>query len=94
MTDYTVAWQLEGERRPDEAIPLLKAIIAKDKTFWRAYKTLFEAYLQKKELDKAEEYFRSLLQWTARTAWHIMGWERSITAGSKSTALASTLPPA
>src|SRR5436305_13230169 len=61
MREYNRAWQLSGQLRADEAIPLLKQIIAKDKTFYRAYGTLVEAYRQKQELDKAEEYFRSLL---------------------------------
>src|SRR5258707_6304282 len=61
MREYNHAWQLSGQLRADEAIPLLKQIIAKDKTFYRAYGTLVEAYRQKQELEKAEEYFRSLL---------------------------------
>jgi len=62
MAEYTVAWQLEGQRRPDDAIPLLKAIITKDKTFYRAYDLLLASYAQKNELDKAEEYFRGLAE--------------------------------
>ena len=62
MKQYNVAWQLEGERRPDEAIPLLKEIIAKDKTFYRAYRTLVQAYEQKRQLERAEEYFQELLR--------------------------------
>jgi CHAT domain-containing protein len=61
MEEYNVAWQLEGQGKADEAIPRLKAIIAKDKTFWHAYGTLADAYAQKQELDKAEQYFRTLL---------------------------------
>src|SRR5260221_9913372 len=61
MREYNHAWQLSGQLRADEAIPLLKQIIAKDKTFYRAYGTLVEAYRQKQEPDKAEQYFRSLL---------------------------------
>jgi hypothetical protein len=33
MREYNHAWQLAGQLRVDEAIPLLKQIIAKDKTF-------------------------------------------------------------
>src|SRR3954447_8665033 len=33
MDDYNRAWQLAGQARPYEAIPLLKQIIAKDRTF-------------------------------------------------------------
>jgi CHAT domain-containing protein/Tfp pilus assembly protein PilF len=61
MREYNHAWQLSGQLRLDEATRLLKQIIAKDKTFYRAYGALAEVYRQKKELDKAEQYFRSLL---------------------------------
>src|SRR5438067_12391169 len=61
MREYNHAWQLSGQLRADEAIPLLKKIIAKDKTFYRAYNALAEAYRQKQDLDHAEQYFRSLL---------------------------------
>src|SRR3989442_15987278 len=61
MHEYNHAWQLSGQLRADEAIPLLKQIIAKDKTFYRAYGTLADAYRQEQELDKAEQYFRALL---------------------------------
>ena len=61
MQEYNRAWQLEGQHRADEAIPLLKAIIAKDKTFYRAYEVLVRAYSQKNQLEPAERYFRSLL---------------------------------
>ena len=40
MREYNLAWQLNGQWRVAEAIPLLKQVIAKDKTFDRAYKTL------------------------------------------------------
>src|SRR5258706_7315723 len=60
MDDYNHAWQLAGEAHPYEAIPLLKQIISKDKTFHLAYETLIFAYRQTKELGAAEEYFRSL----------------------------------
>src|SRR5207244_2858808 len=43
------------------AIPRLKAVIAKDKTFWRAYRTLAESYAQKQQYNRADEYFRTLL---------------------------------
>src|SRR5260370_9909812 len=61
MDDYNRAWQLAGQARPYEAIPLLKQIIAKDKTFHLAYETLIFAYRQTKKFGDAEEYFRSLL---------------------------------
>src|ERR1700730_12134679 len=76
MKEYNVAWQLEGERRPNEAIPLLKAIIAKDKTFWRAYYTLVSAYWQKREMDEVQQYMRSLLAQdpTNGFAHYGLGW--------------------
>jgi len=61
MQEYNRAWQLTGQLKPDEAIPILKGIIAKDKTFYRAYHGLVEAYAQKKELGQAREYFHSLI---------------------------------
>jgi tetratricopeptide (TPR) repeat protein len=61
MSEYNHAWQLSGQLRLGEAIPLLKQVIAKDKTFYRAYNALAEAYHRNEELEKAERYFRSLL---------------------------------
>jgi tetratricopeptide (TPR) repeat protein len=61
MREYNRAWQLVGQRRAGEAIPLLKAIIAKDKTFYRAYECLATAHSQEKQPEAAETYFRSLL---------------------------------
>jgi hypothetical protein len=43
MSEYEQAWRLTGQLRAEEAIPLLKQIIAKDRTFFRAYLTLTEA---------------------------------------------------
>ena len=61
MPEYNRAWVLEGQSRPDEAIALLERIISRDKTFYRAYKCLADAYGQKHDLDGAERYFRRLL---------------------------------
>ena len=60
-SEYNRAWQLTGEGRPDEAIPILKQIIAADPTFHPAYSTLIESYWEKNELDMVGEYFRSLV---------------------------------
>jgi transcription elongation factor GreA-like protein len=61
MDQYKQAWELTGQMRADEAIPILKGIIEQDRTFHRAYLTLVHAYRQKKAFDRADEYFRSLL---------------------------------
>src|SRR5437879_5608455 len=52
MEDYNAAWELEGQGNVDEAIPRLEAIIAKDKTFWRAYGPLAQAYAARQQLDR------------------------------------------
>jgi len=61
MREYNRAWQLVGQRRAGEAIPLLKAIIGKDKSFYRAYEFLARAYSHDKQFEAAETYFRSLI---------------------------------
>ncbi len=60
MAEYDRAWQLTGQLRAGEAIPLLKAIIAKDRTFYRAYEVLAEAYWVEKQPEEAESFLRSL----------------------------------
>ena len=55
-------WQLIGQQRAAEGIPLLKEIIARDKQFYRAYKTLVDAYEQEKRLDDAEWYMHALIE--------------------------------
>ena len=67
--EYNRAWQLVGQRKPNEAIPLLEAIIEKDPSFHRAYQTIVDAYKQKKALDQAERYFRQLLGKDGRIAY-------------------------
>lgn len=61
MQQYNRAWELSGQLKPDEAIPILKGIIAEDKTFSRAYRGLANAYLAKKEPGPLREYFQSLI---------------------------------
>lgn len=61
MQEYNQAWLLTGQGKPDEAITLLKEMIARDKTFYRAYHGLAAAYGQKNEWEKAEAYFRELI---------------------------------
>ena len=62
MKEYNRAWRLIGHEHPEEAIAILKGIIARDTTFHRAYKGLVEAYHQTNHLDEAERYFLSLLE--------------------------------
>src|SRR6184192_1261587 len=62
MSQYNRAWQLIGQQRAAEGIPLLKEIIARDKQFYRAYKTLVDAYEQEKRLDDAEWYMHALIE--------------------------------
>jgi CHAT domain-containing protein/lipopolysaccharide biosynthesis regulator YciM len=58
--DHLRAWLLVGQRHPDEAIPILKSVIARAPEFTPAYATLAEAFGQKKARDEAEAYFGSL----------------------------------
>jgi tetratricopeptide (TPR) repeat protein len=76
MNEYNRAWVLMKQRRPDEAIPVLKDIIEKDRDFHRAYRALVDAYNQKKDLGSAEQYFRARLQQdrTAALAYYGLGW--------------------
>ena len=69
MQEYNRAWQLFWQRRAGEAIPLLKAIIAKDKTFYRAYEYLARAYSQQKQPEVGERYFRSLVIEKSDLTW-------------------------
>ena len=69
MDEYNHAWQLVGQRKSDEAIPLLESIIEKDPSFYRAYKSVVDAYRQKKGLDQAERYFRGLAMRNPRNAY-------------------------
>src|SRR5438045_273439 len=62
MTEYNRAFRLLSQWKPDDAIPILDAIVAKDGSFYRAYDGLLEAYRQKKDLPAAEQYFKSLEQ--------------------------------
>jgi CHAT domain-containing protein len=62
MNEYNRAWVLLKQRRPDDAISLLKDIIEKDRNFHRAYDALVDAYNQKKDLGSAGQYFRARLE--------------------------------
>ncbi|MBI1747114.1 MAG: tetratricopeptide repeat protein [Acidobacteria bacterium] len=62
MKEYNQAWRLTGQQKYDDALVVLKEIIAKDKTFYRAYAGVAEAYNGKKDLAEAERYFHLLLE--------------------------------
>jgi CHAT domain-containing protein/lipopolysaccharide biosynthesis regulator YciM len=68
MDEYNQAWVLIKQRRPNDAVPILKKIIEKDKNFHRAYKALVDAYNQKNDLGSAEQYFNALLNQDRTTA--------------------------
>lgn len=68
MADYDRAWVLVGQDRADEAISLLKKIIARDEAFYRAYWELVEAYETKRDFAGARDYFESLARSDASNA--------------------------
>ncbi len=80
MAEYNHAWVLTGQLKPDEAIPILKRIIAKDSTFHRAYHGLVRAYAQKKALDKAADFFRLLIDKDASNAFAHYGLAEALEA--------------
>ena len=58
MQDYDRAWVLTGQLKYAEAIPILKSIIARDKTFTTAHITAWwGAYTQQGLLPEAKQYF-------------------------------------
>jgi CHAT domain-containing protein len=76
MDEYNRAWTLMKQRRPDDAITLLKDIIEKDRDFCRAYDALVHAYEKKKDLGSAEQYFRARLEHDRTTALAYYGLGR------------------
>ena len=66
--DHLRAWLLVGQRHPDEAIPILKSVIARAPEFTPAYATLAEAFGQKKARNEAEAYFGGLFRDPKRSA--------------------------
>ncbi|MEO8656917.1 MAG: CHAT domain-containing protein [Bryobacteraceae bacterium] len=62
LSDYHRAWMLVGQRKLDEAIPILKSVIARTPSFYRAYDLLVDTYGEKRDLTAAKEYLDSLQQ--------------------------------
>ncbi len=60
MGDYNRAFQLLGQWKADQAIPILKSIVTTDPSFYRAYVGITEAYAQKNDLPAAKQYFDEL----------------------------------
>jgi CHAT domain-containing protein/Tfp pilus assembly protein PilF len=61
MQEYRAAWTLYQQGRLSEAITSLKALIARQKNYYRAYGTLIEAFERQQKLDEAEQYFHQLV---------------------------------
>jgi CHAT domain-containing protein/lipopolysaccharide biosynthesis regulator YciM len=57
---YAEAWKLVGQRRHDEALQLLKQVIAEEPNYFRAYEQLVHAYNQAHRLEDAESYLKAL----------------------------------
>jgi len=60
VQEYRAAWTLYQQGRLNEAIPSLKALIARERSYFRAYGTLVDAFERQQKLDEAEKYFRQL----------------------------------
>ena len=60
MQEYRVSWELFQQGRYEQAIAGLKALIAHETGFWRAYRTLVDAYERRQELDEAERHFQAI----------------------------------
>ena len=60
MGDYMSAWGLSGQGRFEEASGMIKSIIERDRTFWRAYRLLVDASNQWNQIKRAEQELRAL----------------------------------
>src|ERR1019366_3883878 len=60
MPEYRAAWTLYHQGRFSEAIPSLKALIAREKSYYRAHGTLVDAFERQGKLEEAAQYFRQL----------------------------------
>jgi CHAT domain-containing protein len=72
MARYTEAWKLAGQGKWDDAISGMKAVIAEDPTFWRAYRGLAEIGQQGRELE-IESYFKQLARIDPASPWPHFG---------------------
>ncbi len=67
--DYARATQLVGQRRAEDAIPILESVITRAPGFYPAYRMLANAYLKKHAPEEAETYFATLLHEPERSAF-------------------------
>jgi len=65
---YTEAWRLAGQGKWDEAARGMKAVIAADPAFWRAYGALADIGFQRRDLE-IESYFSQLAQGDPASPW-------------------------
>jgi len=61
MEEYNRAWIATGQLRyGDDVVATLKDIVARDRTFYRAYRTLASVYVKRREVAVGERYFQEL----------------------------------
>jgi len=75
MQKYNRAWSLVGQSRPDEALLVLKEILAEDPSFYRAYKEVIEAFRQKGDARGAKRFFEDLRSGFGRPEPHLLSGE-------------------
>jgi len=75
MQEYNRAWSLAGQGKPDEALLVLKEILTKDPSFYRAYKEVIEAFRQKGDVRGAERFFEDLRSGVGRPEPHFLSGE-------------------
>jgi len=75
MQEYNRAWSLVGQGKPDQALLVLKGILTKDPSFYRAYKEVIEAFRQKGDVRGAERFFEDLRSGFGRPEPHFLSGE-------------------
>src|SRR5271157_2730659 len=75
MQEYNSAWRLVGQGKPDQALPILKGILAEDPGFYRAYWEVIEAFRQKGDVGGAERFFEELRSGFGRPEPHFVRGE-------------------
>ena len=75
MQEYNSAWRLVGQGKPDQALPILKGILAEDPGFYRAYPEVIEAFRQKGDVGGAERFFEELRSGFGRPEPHFVRGE-------------------
>lgn len=73
MRRYHELWLMGGRAEGEKVIPLLQNMIEEDPTFWRAYRTLAEAYWQEGRIAEGERYFRALAERDAKNGYAYLG---------------------